>query len=191
MLQCSNETARKRLGSLLWCHWTLKSFRHCLGAWTTVKAELQRHFMQSLWPFLAFPKYRKLPIEKGDHRSGTFRTDIGVSKGAVSSPLVFNIFVAEMFTGIEAEKFKFAFYGNLLLSAETKLSENSLFENFSIVHQVAAQNEGRKNPTGFNKPNRQYCNLAQNWKLNSRSLLELQDSRHRIWLQIGFQNPSS
>ena len=67
----------------------------------------------------SFLRNRQLFVEIGEYQSEKFRTQIGVPQGAVLSPLLFIIFVSEMFAGIEAEKFKFADDGNLLISAST------------------------------------------------------------------------
>ena len=58
-------------------------------------------------------------MEIGEYQSEEFKTDIGVPQGAVLSPLLFIIFVSEIFIGINADKFKFADDGNLLISAKS------------------------------------------------------------------------
>ena len=58
-------------------------------------------------------------MEIGELQSEEFKTDIGVPQGAVLSPLLFIIFVSEMFNGIDADKFKFADDGNLLINASS------------------------------------------------------------------------
>ena len=67
-------------------------------------------------------------MEVGEYQSEEFKTDMGVPQGAVLSPLLFIIFVSEMFNGIDADKFKFAYDGNLLISASSTTELNQRTE---------------------------------------------------------------
>ena len=67
----------------------------------------------------SFLRNRQLYVEIREYQSEEFKTDIGVPQGAVLSPLLFIIFVSEMFNGIDADKFKIADDGNLLISASS------------------------------------------------------------------------
>ena len=69
--------------------------------------------------FESFLRNRQLYVEIGEYQSEEFKTDIGVPQGAVQLPLLFKIFVSEMFNGIDADKFNFADDGNLLISASS------------------------------------------------------------------------
>ena len=118
LLQCKNLKLKKQLGTLIsldlekafdsvWINGLLWKLNH-IGITGNILGLIE-----------SFLRNRQLFVEIGEFQSEEFKTDIGVPQGAVLSPLLFIIFVSEMFNGIDADKFKFADDGNLLINASS------------------------------------------------------------------------
>ena len=118
LLQCKNLKLKKQLGTLIsldlekafdsvWINGLLWKLNH-IG--------ITGNMLRLIESFL---RNRQLYVEIGEYQSEKFKTDIGVPQGAVLSPVLFIIFVSELFDGIDADKFKFADDGNLLISASS------------------------------------------------------------------------
>ena len=118
LLQCKNLKPKKQLGTLIsldlekasdsvWINGLLWKLNH-IGITGNILGLIE-----------SFLRNRQLYVEYGEYQSEELKTDFGVPRGAVLSPLLFKIIVSKMFHGIDADKFKFADDGNLLISASS------------------------------------------------------------------------
>ena len=120
MLKCKNLTARKRLGALISLNFDEAFYSVWLNGlvWKLKNIGISGNLFGVLTSLL---ENRSLYIGIGDHKSETFRSNIGVPQGAILPPSAFIVFVSEMVCGKPGELFEFVNNGNLLLSADTKV----------------------------------------------------------------------